>query len=383
MQLTIRKGSLQELADELAEQQDRKADLIVPAKKLWSRNGQVLLAGSGGNTELTPSRVFDDGMVAKLSEAGRPLGRAYIRGLRQAGRTDLIDANYNGLLHGNSSLGVAGDTRNFFVRTFTGEPGYARALLSDRYRPIDNWDVLLTIIEGLKTAGFSGHVVRQADLTDDKMYVRVSVPEINALAPTLLRNYTSPYSRNRGADNPVVEAGIVITNSETGGGAFTITPELVIQICTNGLTIKQDMRRKPHLGSKMDDDGLVKISDKTRQLNLDLVASQTEDAINTFLDPEYLDRVIRRIEDQSETEVTDVEKAIETVTKRPAFTKADAKGLLAAFMDGGDRTTGGLMNAITAYSQTVDDADRAYDMDADALAAAGFTRVTGLVPAGS
>lgn len=395
MQLTLRSGSLNDLATELQEQQDRKVDLVVPAAKLWSHNGNVIIAGHGeatlsdsgvtpGNLELTPSSVFDTGMVAKLSQTGRPVGRALIRGLRETGRTDIVDSIYNGLLHGSSALDVPGDDRKFFVRTFKGQgggAGYARALLSDSYRPIDNWEVLWTVIQGLQESGFDGHVVRQADLTDDKMYLRISVPEITALAPGLLHGYTSPYGGARGADNPVVEAGIVITNSETGGGAFTITPELVVQICRNGLTIKKDMIRKTHLGSKLDE-GMVKVSDRTRRANLELVASQTRDAIGTFLDADYMNRVLRQLENGSDQEIADVEKTITEVTSRPAFSKADAKGLLASFMDGGDRTRGGLVNAITAYSQTVDDADRAYEMDADALPAAGFANVSGLVGAG-
>jgi hypothetical protein len=395
MQLTLRKGTLQDLATELAEQQERKNDLVVPASKLWSHNGNVIVAGGrperidsdgvtpAGNLELTPSGVFDTGMVAKLSQPGRPVGRAFIRGLRETGRTDIIDGVYNGLLHGSADLAVQGDTRKFFVRTFTGQgdgPGYARALLSDSYRPIDNWDVLATVIDGLTSAGFSGHVVRQADLSDDKMYLRVSVPEITALAPGLLHGYTSPYGGARGADNPVVEAGIVITNSETGGGAFTITPELVIQICTNGVTIKRDMIRKTHLGSKLDE-GHMKISQRTLTANRELVASQTRDAIETFLDEGYMNRVLRQIETGSDEKIADVEKTIEVITQRPAFGKADMKGLLASFMDGGDRSRGGLVNAITAYSQQIDDADRAYEMDADALPAAGFANVSGLVAA--
>jgi len=394
MQLTLRKGSLEDLATELQEQQDRKVDLVVPAAKLWSHHGRVIIADHGdpvitdtgvtrGNLELTASSVFDTGMVGKLSEVGRPVGRAFIRGLRDTGRTDLVDAVYNGLLHGNRDLNAPGDPRSFFVRSFTGQnghTGYARALLSDKYRPIDNLDVLLTVIQGLKDAGFSSHVVRQADLTDDKMYLRISVPEITALAPGLLHGYTSPYGGARGADNPVVEAGIVISNSETGGAAFTIGPELTVRICTNGMTIKRDMIRKTHLGSKMDE-GLVQASDRTRQLNLELVASQTRDAITTFLDADYMNRVLRQIEDGSDEKIADVEKTITEVVARPAFSKADAKGLLAAFMDGGDRTRGGLVQAITAHSQSLDDADRAYEMDADALPAAGFGHVSGRVNA--
>jgi len=391
MQLTLRKGTLGDLVEELKEQQERKVDMVVPTRDLWSHEGLVVVRDHGpaeitdngvtpSHLFLAPSRVFDEGISSKLSKPGRPFSVKYLRGLRDTGRTDLVDANLNGLLHGSKGLDIPADDRAFFLRTFSpadaNSTGYARALLSDRYRPIDNWDVLGTILDGLKTAGFTDHVIRQADLTDDKMYVRISVPEVSALAPTLLKDYVSPYSRNRGSDNPTVEAGIVISNSETGGAAFTITPELVIQICTNGLTIKQDMIRKPHLGGKLDE-GVIKVSDDTRRKNLDLIAAQTRDAINTFLDPEYLARALSRIEDQSENPVSDVTKAVETIVARPAFSKDDMSGLLSAFFDGGDRTQGGLVNAITAYSQTVPDADRAYEMDADAFSAAGFVGISG------
>ena len=393
MQLTLRKGSLQDLVTELEEQQARKVDMVVPARELWSHNGLVVVRDQGTiltdtgvtskNLDLVPSAVFDEGMTSKLSRTGRPLGLKLIKGLREDGRTDLVDSLYNGLLHGNKGLEVPGDPRSFFLRTFAGSAdesiGYARALLSNRYRPIDNWDVLGMVLKGLTDAGFAGHIVRQADLTDNKMYVRIAVPEVSALAPTLLRGYTSPYSRRTGAENPTVYAGLVITNSETGGAAFTITPELVVQICDNGMTITKDMKRKTHLGSKMDE-GLVKVSDETRRLNLQLVASETKDAIDTFLDPAYLERAVAAIENQSEEGVGDVTKAIETIVTRPAFTKDDMAGLLSMFIDGGDRTRGGLANAVTAYSQSSEiDPDRAYAMDADALSAAGFTNVTGLV----
>jgi hypothetical protein len=35
----------------------------------------------------------------------------------------------------------------------------------------------------------------------------------------------------------VVFSGFVISNSETGCGAFTLTPRLVVQVCRNGMTI--------------------------------------------------------------------------------------------------------------------------------------------------
>lgn len=387
MQLTLRKGSLTDLVTELREQKERQADMIVPSADLWSHDGAVLVRGMGaatltddgvsrGNLALTPSTVFDDGLSAKLS-----LPRAYVRSLRDNSRTDILDTMINRTLHGNTDLGATGDNRKFLLRTFNaakdGDTGYARALLSNSYKPIDNWDVLHAVIAGMTAAGLDAHVVQSADLTDRRMYVKIVVPEVQALAPNLLKNYVSPYSGNRGADNPTVFAGLVIRNSETGGSAFTITPELTVQICTNGMTITQDAVRKTHLGAKVEEDGVIKVSDETQRANLALITAQTKDAVNTFLDTDYMNRVIARIERQSGDDLAAPTDVVQTITKRPAFTAADADGIMDAFIRGADVTRGGMLNAITAYSQRVDDADRAYDMNADALAAVGMAAVSG------
>jgi hypothetical protein len=390
VKLNLRNATIGDLYAELKEQQQRKVDLIVPARDLWSHNGLVVVANAGdpevtdsGVTTkplyLAPSDVFDDGLTEKLGSPGRPVGRAFVRGLRATGRTDVLDSVYNGLLHGNKELNVPSDDRKFFLRTFSpsapGQTGYARALLSNSYRPIDNWDVLNSIMKGMTSAGLSAHVVKQADLTDRRMYLKIVVPEVNALAPTFLRDYVAPYSKKRGAEIPTVFAGFVIKNGETGGSAFTITPELTFEVCDNGMTVTEDMIRKTHLGSKVEDEGVVKVSEKTRKINLDFVESYTADAIASFLDVSYMERVIRRLTEQAGGVVEHPQAVVETITKRAAFSEEDAEGILNAFIDGGDRTKGGVLQAITAYSQTVADPDHAYEIEADALAAAGFSKI--------
>jgi hypothetical protein len=385
MQLNLRNASLSSLVEELTEQRNRKQDLIVPARDLWSREGRVFVRGAGeptltadgvttGNLEFTSTDVFDEGASAKL---GMP--RAYLRTLRENGWTDLVDANVNGLLHGytpkNAEEVRQADSRRFMLRTFKGEDGgygTARALLSDSYRTIDNWDVLMATLSGMRAAGLDAHVVRAADLTNRRMYVKVVAPEVQALAPELLKNYRSPFSGARGADNPSVFAGFVLSNSETGSGAFTITPRLEIQVCTNGLTITKDAVRRTHLGSKAEDDGVVRYSESTQRKSLELITLQTRDAVKTFLDADYMAQAIRKVEEKAGREVGRPQDVVKTIVQREAFTKADTDGLLEHFIKGGDMTAGGVFGAITSYAQTVDDADRAYLMEADALTAAGL-----------
>jgi hypothetical protein len=390
MKLTLRNASIGDLYTELKEQQARKVDLIVPARDLWSHQGLAVVANAGeatvtddgvsrGPLYLAPSAVYDEGMVDRLKVDGSSMGIRLVRGLRATGRTDLVDSLYNGLLHGNKDLGVTGDERKFFLRTFSpaapGQSGYARAILSNSYRPIDNWDVLNSIMKGMTSAGLTAHVVKQADLTDRRMYLKIVVPEVQALAPTFLRNYVAPYSKKRGAEIPTVFGGFVIKNGETGGAAFSITPELTFEVCDNGMTVTEDMIRKTHLGSKVEDEGVVKVSERTRKINLEFVESYTADAISSFLDKGYMERVLRRLTEQAGGEVEHPQAVVETITKRAAFTDEDAEGILNAFIDGADRTRGGILQAITAYSQTVEDPDHAYEMEADALAAAGFRKI--------
>ena len=107
------------------------------------------------------------------------------------------------------------------------------------------------------------------------------------LAPALLAGYRSPFTGASGADNPVVFAGFVITNSETGCGAFTLTPRLVVQVCRNGMTITRDALRAVHLGERLEE-GAVTWSDNTRDKTLALITAKTTDAVTAYLDPGYV-----------------------------------------------------------------------------------------------
>src|SRR6266702_4316965 len=86
---------------------------------------------------------------------------------------------------------------------------WPRAFLSDGYKIIDNLDVLLAALDGVRQSGFPGRVAG-CDLTERRMYVRVVCEQVAVLAPLLLAGYRSPFTGAAGADNPVVFAGFVI-----------------------------------------------------------------------------------------------------------------------------------------------------------------------------
>jgi hypothetical protein len=411
----MRNANLQDLHELLKEEHARKVDVVVPATALRAKNGSIVVQGA--EMELTPdgfyptdgtylpTDVFDESIAGKLE-----IGSSYLKKCR-AQATDLYDTNINGWLHGRQIRRAAqaepeviraADARSFLFRGFkahtrddedrTHLPAVARALLSDQYAPMDNLDVLTAALGGIREAGVDARV-HSCDLSDRKMYVRVVVPELTAMAPELLKGYRNPFAdqavedaRNHGwtlqsgleaaeregqgygGAEPIVFAGLDFRNSEVGGAAFSISPVIIVKVCKNGLVISEETIRKVHVGSRMDA-GLIDWSDDTKRKHVDLVMAQTRDAVAKFLSMGFVEKAVQRIEEKAGAPVREPEKAIKRLSKDLRFSEAETNGILDHFIRGGQLTAGGVANAITSYSQTVGSADRAHDLDDAALRA--------------
>ncbi|MCM3921341.1 DUF932 domain-containing protein [Frankia sp. AiPs1] len=364
-----RNATLDDLVALLHAEHPRKLDIVVPAHALTVRGGDLILAGTDPvlgpdgvdltDGRYTPTALADEGLATKLD-----IPLAYLRRTREQD-LPLFDANVNAWLRHPTNHG-----RSFLVRALRGrdgDRGVARAVLSDHYRPVDHLDVLMAALDGVRQAEESV-VVDGCDLTDRRMYVRVRSDAVRALAPGLLRGYTSPFTGLRGADNPTVWAGFEITNSETGCGAFTITPRLVVEICRNGMTITQDAIRAVHLGGRLDD-GVIRWSADTQHRATELVTAKARDAVATFLDPDYVQRTVARIEQAASTPVDDPAATITQLSTALHFTADQQALILRHFIQGRDLTCGGILQAVTSAAQMLPDADRAHAMEAQAMRA--------------
>jgi len=372
--LTTRNADLADLAAMLKDQQSRKVDVVAPASAIESVEGhwmvdgtEPVLTASGVDTttgSFLPTEVADEGLGEKL---GVP--RQYLRRLRSE-RIDLYDANVNGWLHGRPAVddvpASGPDPRKFMVRTFRGDGGVgvARAFLSDRYRIVDNLDVLMAALEGVRASGVDTEVTA-CDLTERRMYVKLAAPDVQVLAPDLLGDYRSPFDGTSGSDVPVVFAGFVLQNSEVGAGAWSLVPRITFRVCDNGMTITKDAFRHVHLGAKLDE-GVVRWSDETQQRNLELVTSMSRDAVATFLNVDYLRGVLDRLREKAGKPVEDAAGTVERVVREVRMT-AHQDAVLEHFIRGGSMTAGGVMNAVTSVAQTLEDADAAADVEAAAF----------------
>ena len=366
--LSVRHARLEELVQLLNTQHAALLDVVAPAGRLSSQRGNLLVEGVGepvltptgvtpAQTLLRPTPVADASLAEKLG-----IPTAYLRTLRGR-RLDLFDVNVNGWL-------AEQPDRRFLIRGLrdaSGGAGIARAVLSDSYRFVDNLDVLMAVLDGVHTAGAQVDIVG-CDLTERHMYVKIRSQAVAAHAPELLRDYVSPFSGARGADNPLVFAGFVITNSETGHGSFSLTPQITVQICDNGMTITRDAMREIHLGARLTD-GVVRWSEDTQRAHVDLIGKQARDAVATFLNRDYLTTTIDNISRDARVPLRDPQATLEHVGRQLRYTADQQAAILTHFIQGGDITSGGVLHAVTSTAQTLTDADDAYQLERSGLRA--------------
>jgi hypothetical protein len=213
--------SLVDLAHELERQISSKRDLVVPSSFLQCRTDE------DGSLKLIVDSRQGDGEYGVTGLARRQLADklkipfAYFERMRTE-QPQLLDRNVNTWLQSD------GDRR--MIRTLDGQ---VRAVLSDRYRRLDNFDLaenVLPILQRLEGARFES-----VELTETKMYLKVITPRVEfEVAP-----------------GDIVQAGIVITNSEVGCGTLSVQPLIYRLVCKNGLIASDHALRKTHVGRSL------------------------------------------------------------------------------------------------------------------------------------
>lgn len=385
----LRGADLQQLREVLESRRARSLDILATGTAVRAVNGQLQLATdpaiSADGVSPTaglyhPTSTAITGLASKLDIPGKYLGKC----LQQ--HATLFDANVNGWLdryQGKLLLRLlrADDCpRCFGIGSVTtgdpgidmvwstcpecdgGRPGLVRAVLSDRYRAIDDLDVAVATLQGIQGAGVRDAQIT-ADLTERRMYMRVVAHSVTADASALVRNYRDPETGRPGTRYPLMAAGLRIENSEVGQGAFRISPYVTLQVCSNGQTITKDAIGNVHLGSQLDGHGVVEWSQETLRRNLALITSQATDAVRKFLSPTYLNRVVQGLEQQAQMPLGDrPQEVITEVSQRLGFTQETTDAVFSAFVAGGDVTAGGVMHAVTAVALHVEDGDQAAAM---------------------
>ena len=290
--------SLQEIVQQLQNQNLLKQDFVVPSKYLKMNDANLIVINESKLDSLS-KLLLDTGIAVNEndlekielavldcchSQIGTRLEipkKYYDKMLSKERYHHILDYNVTNWFSEKNE-------NNFLLRTFIDKDqktGIARAILSDRYNVLDNYDVMLATLDAIRESGINVQI-ESGDITDTKFYMRFVCPDIEMEAPEILKNYRVPDGTQGG--NGII-SGFVISNSETGNGKFSISPRAVVLACRNGMIFKNDAFQKTHLGSKMEEFTTIDWSEETRQKNYELVCSQVKDAIKYLLKANKLD----------------------------------------------------------------------------------------------
>jgi hypothetical protein len=335
--------SLSELAARLQADARSKQDFLAPAAQI-SMDPLAALS-MGGAAAMKLSDLGHDQLADYTN-----IPRAYYDRLRE-GSKDLLAVNVNHWLHNKGS-------ERRMVRT---RDGVVRALLSDRYQRIDNHEVAEVALDALRSV--PGFRIVSCAVTEQRLYIK-------AVSEAVQQNVTG--SRRVG---DVVEAGVLVSNSEVGLGSVSIQPFAHFLVCTNGMVRSKEGLRAAHVGRRMDTalDGLL--SEGTKRLEDEVVLRKVQDVIRHAFDKLAFRRFIDQLEASVQQPIAgDVTATVEALGPTLGLTSGERQSVLRHLIEGGDLSRYGLMNAVTRSAHDVPSYDRATELEA-----AGF-RVVELQP---
>lgn len=241
------------------------------------------------------------------------------------------------------------DEKRRMVRTLQNGSNVARAYLSDRYRPLDNEQVLQEVLPML--ANIPGLEIVDCELTEHRMYIKAITPRIQGDVKV----------------GQTVQAGVVLSNSEVGAGALNISPLTYNLACLNGMIIPDLRFRAFHIGRKAaeDDNVFELLSDETKLANDRATLMKARDVALGIFNEEYFESLLGRMRASTEEKLESKrpDKAVEVLAEKIGLNETEQVSVLQHLLMGGDLTRWGFANAVTAMAQEVPSYDRSVQLE--------------------
>lgn len=329
--------SLISLAQELERQLATKQDMIVPSARMRCKTdaaGSCTLAieESGGLANYAIAPLARRQLAEKLK-----IPFPYFERMRVS-QSALLDDNVNTWLHS--------DPERRLIRTLDGQ---VRAILSDRYRRLDNYALAENVLPVLQQ--LPGAQVASVELTETKMYLKVVTPRRQVeIVP-----------------GDVVQAGVAITNSEVGHGMLSVQPLLYRLVCRNGLIAAERGLRKTHLGRilQADEDVITRFRSDTLVADDRAFFLKVRDVVEAAVSDMTFQDLATKMGNTRRVLLTgNPVNTVEVLGDRYALNETEREGVLRALVRDGELSGYGLLNAVTHYSQGVADYDRATELEA-------------------
>lgn len=320
--------NINDLAKEVKRQLDEKKDYLVPHDRYFmAENAQLSI-----HNKKVDDYTINDHAHFQIADKFAIPHKYYSR--------MLVDCP--SLLAANVNHWIGKDDSPRLIRLLDGK---VRAFLSNRYRPLDNFDLMtavLPVIEQNKAEFVSGEV------TETRFYFKALQPSMSAeIKP-----------------GDIVQAGISIQNSEVGASSIRIEPLIYRLICKNGL-ITNIALKKYHIGKVTEfTDAYEVFTDATKELTDKAFWNQVKDVATAAFSKQYFDAAVEAMKDATQRPITrDPKDVVEVIAKKYGHSDKVGEEIFKSLIAEKDLTQYGLSNAITATSQIVDNYDLATELE--------------------
>ena len=331
--------SLREVAMELERQSKAKRDYIAPMNGMRlkddGRTFEISNRETGESMEFGTSSLFHRQTASTL---GIP-----------AKYYDTMQAQKPGLLAENVNAWFSDRDQPFMVRTMDYGNGYtARALLSERYRRIDNLEIASAVLPLF--AGNDKFDMASTEVTDSRLYLKVVNKRLEMEV----------------VPGDIVQAGVVISNSEVGLGAVSVKPLVYRLVCSNGAIVDSFGERKTHVGraAKAIEESFDIYSDETLEAEDRAFILRLKDATMAAIEESRFAQIVDKLKESVGVPITGrVQDVVELTGRTYGLNQTEQDGILNYLIQGGDLSLYGLSNAVTRASQDVESYDRATELE--------------------
>ncbi len=325
--------SLQDLVVELDRQNNEKVDYKAPTNEIRmtvATDGDNATFGIELGDDLNPEQVKLGANETFHQQIGTKLRipRQYYKRMQEH-EPELLAENVNKWMHREPPT-------NRLVRTLDGN---ARAYLSDSYRPLDNFELCEAIIPVIQEKGLK---LVSTQVTESRLYLEAVSERI--------------YGEVQKDD--IVQAGVVISNSEVGQGSLQVEDLLFRLWCLNGC-ISGSALRKTHVGGKsglLDDVANYRAS--TRRVDDAAFFMKVQDTVRNIFDGGNFEKHLSKFKRAAGDMIDKPEEAVKLVVQKLDLTEREGSGLMAALIKGGDLSMWGMSNAVTSIAHKAEDYDR-------------------------
>ena len=356
--------SLESLLSEVIRQKDTKRDFVTSTKdavRLVDQDDSLwIVVMKQGATELERFGISENAHRQIAGRLNIPW-KFYSRLLRD--HRDLVLMQVNALFEREP------ETR--LLRVLDGD---VRAFLSNRYRALDNAEVLEQTLPAIVNGDIETTLL-SSNVGENKMHLKVLFTgddlaiDLGAtphgqrdngwMSGNTDMNAQHEVIARRDAGRDIVRPGFVLSNSETGHGALNVKGFLFRGYCLNGCvwgTEDAFAFSRNHVGGKLTEGQDFEIfTDETKRKQDEVIIAEVSDAMKTMVNPDRVRAMGERLRAiKNGEQVQDAFAAVDALAQEIDIRENEKESILGNFLKDGDFSQWGMVNAVTEMANAED-----------------------------